>query len=475
MINVYKLTGVLRMHLYLIVERGNKNMRLVINNGLVIDPSNRVFSKLNIAMEKGQIVEISNHKLTGEEVIDAEGMIVSPGFVDIHMHEDSYDENRDIFNIGIFNCMLRMGVTTALGGNCGSGPDQPDVYLEAVDRLGIPINLGLLLPHNILRKRIGAEDKYSSVPYEDILKMREIARYYLHKGCIGISFGIRYIPGITEEELLTVSEALQDGGKIAAAHIRDDAASVIPSALELISIGERLSVPVQISHIGSMGAYGQMEELLSLIDSYRHSGVDVAADCYPYNAFSTGIGETTYDEGFLERYKTSYNSIEIAEGEYRGQRCTEELFNILRRERPETITIGHVMKEEEVEMALSHPNVFIASDGFMHNLEGHPRAGGTFPRFIKEYVREKRLLSLYEAIGKMTCLPAARFGLRKGTLGLGSDGDAVIFDYNTISDRATFENPAEAPQGIKYVLVNGEIAVRDNMIVRGRLGRAVRR
>lgn len=450
-------------------------MRLVINNGLVIDPSNRVLSKLNIAVEKGRIVEISNEKLTGEEIIDAEGLIVSPGFVDIHIHEDPYDGNRDRFNIGIFNCMLRMGVTTAVGGNCGGGPEEPDVYLEAADRLGIPINLGLLLPHNMLRKRVGAGDKYNSVPHEDILKMREIARHYLVSGCLGISFGIRYIPGITDEELLTVCEALQGSNKIAAAHIRDDAASVIPSAKELISIGERLKVPVQLSHIGSMGAYGQMEELLALMDFCRQRGVDVAADCYPYNAFSTGIGETTYDEGFLERYGTGYSSIEIAEGEYRGKRCTRELFQMLRKKRPETITIGHVMKEEEVDMALSHPNVFLASDGFMHNLEGHPRAGGTFPRFIKEYVREKRLLGLYEAIAKMTCLPAARYGLKKGTLSLGSDGDIVIFDYNAVRDIATFENPAEAPDGIKYVLINGEIAVKDNVIVKGRLGRAVRR
>lgn len=450
-------------------------MRRVINSGFVVDPKNRVFSKLNIAMEEGKIVEISNKKLIGEEIIDAEGLIVSPGFVDIHMHEDPYDEKLGRFNIGIFDCMLRMGVTTGVGGNCGGGPSKPDAYLDAADIIGIPINLGLLLPHNILRKRVNARDKYKNVPFEDILKMKEIAKCYLNKGCLGISFGIRYIPGINEEELVTVCEALVGSNRIAAAHIRDDASEVIPSAMELIKIGEKLKIPVQISHIGSMGAYGQMEELLELMDYYKQNSVDIGVDCYPYNAFSTGIGETTYDDGFLERYGTDYDSIEIAEGEYRGQRCTKEIFNMLRNEKPETITIGHVMKENEVNMALAHPNVLLASDGFMHNLEGHPRASGTFPRFISKYVREKKLLSLYEAIEKMTYLPAKRFGLNKGDLSIGSDGDIVIFDYNTIEDRATFEKPAEPPAGIKYVLINGEVAVKDNVIIKAKLGKSVRR
>lgn len=450
-------------------------MRLVINNGLIIDPKNRVFSKLNIAMEQGKIVEISQKKLVGEEIIDAEDLIVSPGFVDIHMHEDPYDETLDKFNIGIFDCMLRMGVTTGVGGNCGSGPKEPDNYLDAVDRIGIPINLGLLVPHNILRRRVGAEDKYKGVPYEDILKMKEAAKQYLNYGCLGISFGIRYIPGINDEELTIVCQSLIGENKPVAAHIRDDASEVIPSTMELINIGEKLKIPVQISHIGSMGAYGQMEELLSLIDCYKQNGLTISADCYPYNAFSTGIGETTYDDGFLERYKTGYDSIEIAEGEYRGQKCSEEIFKKLRREKPDTITIGHVMKENEVDMALSHPNVFLASDGFMHNLEGHPRASGTFPRLISKYVWEKKLLSLYEAIEKMTYLPAKAFGLNKGSLSIGSDGDVVIFDFNKINDMATFEKPAEPPIGIKYVIVNGKVAVKDNIIINGRLGKSVRR
>ncbi len=202
-------------------------------------------------------------------------------------------------------------------------------------------------------------------------------------GLFGISFGIRYIPGLTKNELIEISSACIKDNKIIAAHIRDDASNVIPATMEFIQIGQELNVPLQISHIGSMAAYGQMDEFLSLVDYYRIKGIDISMDCYPYNAFSTGIGETTYDDGFLERYNIDYNSIEIAEGKYKGQRCTEEIFKELRNKAPETITIGHVMQEIEVDKAINHPEVFVASDGLMNNYQGHPRAAGTFPRLIK--------------------------------------------------------------------------------------------
>lgn len=451
-------------------------MDIVIKNGLVIDPENRIYSKLNIGIHNGKIAAVTREELHGEEIIDAEGLVVAPGFIDSHMHEDKYDSDRDEFDISIFDCMVRMGVTTAIGGNCGVGPKRPDLYLDSADRKGLPVNIGLLVPHNELRKAADEFDKYKGVSRESIEKMVEEARGYLDSGCLGISFGIRYIPGTDREELFKISETLKKHGKIISAHIRDDAKQVIPSTMELIDIGTSLDIPVQVSHIGSMGAYGQMEELLTLIDSFRAMGADISSDCYPYSAFSTGIGETTYDEGFLSRYETTYESIEIGEGEYKGKRLNEELFFRLRSEKPELITIGHVMREEEVDMAIAHPGVLIGSDGFMHKLQGHPRASGTFPRVISKYVKEKKLMSLYGAIEKMTYLTAKRYGLEnKGGLSLGKDGDVVIFDFNELCDNATFENPSLPPDGIRFVLLNGKVAVKDNKILNKNLGRAVRK
>ena len=263
--------------------------------------------------------------------------------------------------------------------------------------------------------------------------------------------------------------------KVIAAHIRDDASEVIPSIAEIMEIADRFGIPVQISHIGSMGGYGQMDEVLAFIDYHRSRGLDVYADCYPYTAFSTCIGETTYDDGFLEHYGTSYENIEIAEGPYRGSRCTKGLFEKLRVEAPDTITIGHVMKESEVIKALAHPGVLIGSDGFMHGVEGHPRAAGTFPRVFSEYVRKRKLMSLNEAISKMTWQTAERFGIRGGELSAGCAADIVVFKPEEIEDRATFENPTIPPKGIEYIVLNGRIAVKHGKIINRSLGRSIRK
>ena len=378
------------------------------------------------------------------------------------------------FELSIFPCMLRMGVTTAIGGNCGIGPVDVPKYIDGINRLGIPINLGLLLPHEALRKYEKIDNKYDHASSIQIKNMKRRAEELLELGLLGISFGIRYIPGLNEEELLEISSVCKKGNKIIAAHIRDDASYVNQAAEEFISVGKRLNIPVQISHIGSMAAYGQMDEFLSLVDYYSSTGLNIAMDCYPYNAFSTGIGETTYDDGFLERYNTSYESIEISEGKYKGQRCSEEIFNDLRENVPHTLTVGHVMRAEEIDRAIAHPNVIIASDGILHNSQGHPRAAGTFPRVINEYVKKKKTISLYQAIEKMTSLPARRFGINKGRLGIGSDADITIFDYNTIKDNATFKEPVLSPDGIKYVIINGEIVLKDSEIINYSAGKLVK-
>lgn len=450
-------------------------MDIAINNGLIIDPGNKVYSRLNIGISNGRIIEITQKKLSADEVIDGLDMVVSPGFIDAHMHEGDYSKSTDSFDTKIFESMLKMGVTTAIGGNCGSGPEEPSEYLDAVDRLGLPINLALLVPHDTLRSKVKATDKYLPLGLENIYIMKELAENWLNCGCIGISFGIRYIPGIDRRELHIVSEAAVKSRKIIAAHIRDDASRVIPSIAELAEVAAKLGLPVQISHIGSMGGYGQMDEVLALIDYNRSKGLNIFADCYPYAAFSTCIGETTYDEGFLERYNTTYENIEIADGPYRGTRCTEELFKELRTSAPNTITIGHVMKEAEIEKAIIHPGVLIGSDGFLHNGEGHPRAAGTFPRVISEYVRKRKLMSLNEAISKMTWQTAERFGISGGKLSTGCAADIVIFKAEEIEDKATFESSILQSKGIEYVILGGKIALKHGKIINRNLGKSIRK
>ena len=451
-------------------------MITVVKNGRVIDPYNNIDSKLNIVIKDGKILEITPYEISGEKNIDATGLIVCPGFIDIHMHEDMYHNEEDYLDEWIAKSMLNMGVTTCIGGNCGINLTEPLTYLDAVDRLKLPVNIGLMAGHTNIRECVVENsNKYNPIQTDDIKKIMYTAREYLEGGCFGISYGIRYVPGITELELIEVSKACKPENKIINAHVRDDAKNIIWATKEFIKVGMKLDIPIQNSHIGSMGGYGQMKELLRLLDSVKSSGLDITSDCYPYYAFSTRIGETTYDDGFLERYNIDYDSIEISEGKYKGQRCTRNIFDELRKNSPDTITVGHVMNEKDIYMAILHPNVMIASDGFLHKEQGHPRAAGTFPRLIDKYVKTGKL-SLYDAINKMTTMQAKKLGLsNKGNLSKGSDADITIFSYDEIKDNATFDNPIKKPDGIKYVLIKGSVALKDGEIVNGKLGTSVRR
>lgn len=450
-------------------------MSILIKNGLVVDPANGVNSKLNLLIKDGKIAEVTRDEPFADKIIDAEGRIVAPGFIDIHMHEEGYDEKAGKIKDSINISMLRMGVTTAIGGNCGDNYMDPVAYLDELDEKGGPINMGMCAGHTYFRNKAGHNDKYTEISDEELSNMAKMIKAALDGGCIGLSFGIRYVPGITERELLECGKLCRSSHKLVSAHVRNDAQYIFGAMDELISIGKKLGVPVQVSHVGSMGGFGQMREMLRIIDECNANGHDVTADCYPYYAFSTRIGETTYDDGFLERYRADYSVVEICEGKYKGQRCNEEIFKELRKYAPETITVCHVMKPEDVDMALLHPNVMLASDGLLNMGQGHPRASGTFPRFIKNYVKTEKI-SLYDAIDKMTAMQAKKLGIAsKGRLSKGADADIVIFDLEKIADSATFDKPAEYPVGIEYVLIAGEVALKNNEIINGSLGKSVRK
>lgn len=449
-------------------------MTTLLKNGILVDPSQKIHSAANLIVESGKIRACTLEEPSADRVLDVRGKVVSPGFIDAHMHEGRMNPDGSP-DEDIFLALLSMGVTSALGGNCGNNTvDRPSDYLDLADRRGLPVNLGLFAGHTDARVRAGGTDKYRPVSPGTLEKMKADLRASLEAGCIGISFGVKYVPGTTFEELLAVCSLCKEKHKPVASHIREDAAGAPEAAREMAEVGRILGIPVEISHIGSMAGFGQMRRTLQILDTYRLSGVEIGIDCYPYDAFSTDIGETTYDDGWLERYRTGYDSIELCDGEYAGRRCTEELFRKLRREAPGTITVCHVMRPEEVEMALLHPNVILATDGYMHHGMGHPRAAGSCPRFIRDYVRTGKL-TLDEAVNKMSCLPAERFRLSgKGTLKPGADADLVIFDPEKIEDRATYAEPMKPPAGIAAVLIAGETAVENGAVVNSRLGRALR-
>ena len=454
--------------------------RTIIKSGHVVDPKQNLDKVTNLLIEDGKIYSITENIPTSfldttDNIIDASGKIVCPGFIDIHMHEDECDPASGFLAESMSSSALHMGVTLDIGGNCGDNTCDPEKFLDIVDHQGAPVNIGLLAGHTWLRNLRGRKDKYLPVSDEDIAQMVKAGDHYLQKGCLGISFGLKYIPGTTWEEILSLVQLCKKDDKLVAAHVRADVDGVFDAADELARMGKEGGVKVQFSHIGSMGGYGQMKKLLANIEEYRKNGIDMLCDCYPYTAFSTGIGETTYDDGFLESYQADYDSILIVNGKYAGRRCTKEIFDELRRTAPETGTVGYFMKKEDVDMALQSPLVMIGSDGVRTEGMGHPRASGAFARFISDYIKTGKL-SLMDGIRKMTTMSAERLNLpHKGNFLAGSDADITIFDMDSVCDCATYENGQIPPKGFTYVLIGGEIALKDDKIINGHLGRSVRR
>lgn len=448
---------------------------VVLNNGLVIDPRNRIMSVLNVGIAGGKIVCVTRDTINGAAVYDCGELVVTPGFVDAHAHEDPYDKNKREIVPAISHCLLAMGVTTFVGGNCGNGPESLREYLAALDRAGHPVNVAMLSAHGSLRNRFGTFNKYGSVDDATIGQMAGLLADELEAGAVGLSFGVRYVPGMDYREMAALCIVVNRFGGVVTAHVRDDADKVIPALEEMVRLSRDSGAKLQISHIGSMAAYGQMRAAYRFIDDCAARGLDIGVDCYPYNAFCTAIGSATYDDGFLERYGIDYSRIMITEGKYKGQPCTAASFQEERAKHPEYLTVAHVMREAEVDMALAHPRTLVGSDGILHDGNGHPRLAGTFPRILREYVIKKKILTLYDAVDKMTSRPAVRFALDKGSLSPGADADVTVFDMKSVCDTASFANPMSRPEGIKYVFIGGQLACKDGQILRDDLGKSVRR
>lgn len=436
-------------------------MKIVINNGLVIDPKNSINDYLNLEVTDGKISKISKEKLGGDYEIDAKNLCITPGFIDIHMHEDIMKDGK--IQIDIFERMLKMGVTTAVGGNCGIGPNNIGEYLRKYEKNPL-INFKMLLPHKVLRDYIGAEDRYASLSSDEIEKMYRYGEKLIKENnLLGISFGIEYIPGINREELINLAKLGKN--KIIAVHLRKDGKDIIESCEEFFEIAKYVNSHFQISHIGSMAGYGQMEKFLNYIQDKINNGLDIGCDCYPYTAFSTHIGSAVFDDGYIESHGGDYSKLEVLDGKYKGQRCTIEIFNNLRKNSPDTLVAGHLMVDEDIKIAFQNKNVVVASDGLLSESgNGHPRAVGTFPKFLRKYVLDDKIMSLSEGVAKVTSQPADLYELEAGTLSIGASGDITIFSLDELKDNATFEKLI-SPSGIKYVLVNGKIALKDGEII----------
>ena len=440
----------------------------LIINGMYPDFKAGDMVQKNIGILKGKIAYIGEECPEAVRIIDAEGKVVSPGFIDIHMHEEDFTSDGKEYIIS--RRMLEMGVTTAVGGNCGS-LRQPlkDFRSVIAEKGGCPVNYIMLAGYNSCRTRHGV-GSYEAPTEAQKKQILEDLKKELEEGAWGISFGIEYDPGLTYEEIMDAIRVTEEKEHLVSAHYRDDSTGSIEAVEEMIRIADNIPQKFQISHLSSCSAMGTMDEVLEMIRQAmdRNPGLDF--DTYPYNAFSTRIGSAVFDDGCFESWGKTYEDILLTSEPYRNVRCTKEIFEDARKNYPTMLAVAFAMNEPEIKAAIVHEYGMIASDALLRGGKGHPRAAGTFPRVLGKYVREEEALSLYTALKKMTLRPADRLGLEtKGRIEIGCDADLTVFDPETIIDCATFSE-LEKPEGICHVFIGGEEALVDGEIVNDRLG-----
>ncbi len=492
---------------------------VVIRNGRVLDGSGNPWIAADVAIKDGRFARIGRVVGKGQREIDAKGLYVSPGWIDMMDQSGSVLRQN-----GLADNKLLMGVTTAIGGEGGTPvpAEQVSEYFAELERQGISINFGTYFSQT--QTRVAVLGTSSRAPTaEELERMKAIMETAMKAGAMGMTTALIYPPSsyTTTEELIEVAKVAAKYGGIYASHIRGEGKELVQSVEEAIAIGEKSGLPVEIFHLKAayQPGWGKlMREAGEKIEAARSRGVDVAADIYLYTAGGTGLEATIPSWAFeggreklfehlkdaktrqrlKEEIKTGspgwWNIVEAAGGwdniilvnaqnkeneRFQGKSLSQiakELdkdpadtaFDLVLQGTGRVTALYHMMSEDDIITALKFPWTSIGSDAGAalrpSTPDGlglaHPRSYGNHPRLIARYVREKKVLSLEEAIRKMTSWPATRMRLpQRGTITVGSWADVVIFDYEKIQDRATYERPLLYPVGIEYVLVNGGVVI----------------
>ena len=498
---------------------------ILITGGTVVDGTGRAGYPADVALRGDRIVRISRRSLdpaSAARVVDARGLVVAPGFIDTHAHIEPLLRMRGA------ESSVRQGVTSIFGGQDGDSPWPLAAAYDSVDAGGAGLNVGYLVGHGTIREQvIGMADR-APTP-EELARMRALVAQGMHEGAWGLSTGLEYVPGVFArlDELGSLAAVAGDSGGMYSSHMRDEGAGLLASIAEVAEIARLGRLTGNVTHMKPSGrrAWGRSGAALALIDSVRRAGVVVTMDQYPYTATSTGLsllvpawaqegGDSAYlrrardpalRERILREVATALDSTRGGREPRRVQfarvrwdttlegRTLEDW--LVRRGLPVTAENGallvlegmaqggascvyHVIQEDDVERIMRHPLTIVASDGGLSRPgvgHPHPRAYGTFVRVLGRYVRERRVLTLEEAVRKMTALPAERLGIaQRGRLAQGWYADVVVFDPATVTDAATFERPHQYAVGVPYVIVNGRFAVDGGASTGVLAGRALR-
>jgi N-acyl-D-amino-acid deacylase len=488
-----------------------QDLDLILRNGTVIDGSGSPSIHTDVGIAGDRIAFVgSSAGRKAKRVIDATGLIITPGFIDPHTHtaDDLTDPKR-----GRNEAYLMQGVSTVATGNDGDSPEHTGDTLARWTRQGVGTNATLFIGEGTVRGEVMGMSDAKPTP-EQMKKMKALVDTAMNEGAIGLSTGLYYAPGsyaTTEEVIALASVAAQHGG-IYDTHMRDESTyniGLMNSVRETLRIGKEANIPVMISHIKALGAdvWGQSTEVIALIDEARKDEINATASQYPYDASGTSVTASLVPRWAEADGKLLKNIDDPALHQRLIQEMTE---NLRRRGGPETLLMTaakdksivgknlaqiakerHVspieaalqiiraggssvasfnMKESDIEAFMKQPWVMTCSDGS----EGHPRKYGTFPHKIHEYVYEKHVLSLEAAVRSSTSLPAKTLRLKnRGLLKQGYFADVLIFDPKTFIDRATYENPTVLATGVQYLLVNGKFAVDRGNLTTTLAGRAL--
>ena len=494
---------------------------LVIRGGRVLDGAGNPWAFADVAIT-GDTIAAVGPRLPGkgQRELDATGQIVSPGFIDIHTHA-----RRGIFQVPTAENYVRQGVTTVFEGPDGGSPVPLKPFLDRLAASGMTPNFGMFIGQGSVREAVIGRADRRATPAE-IAKMKDLVRDGMLQGAFGMSSGLVYVPGIftPPDEVEALAEVAGRMGGIYISHMRNEAAGVIDSVRETIAVGEKGRMPTQVTHhkvIGT-GNWGRSAETLRLIAEARARGVDATIDAYPYTASKTSIGVLMppwalegEDAKVVARLKDPAQRPKIRDAVVEALRnergggdpknvvisnCAwdtslegKNLADITRgRGLPVTLesaaetamwmvergnagAIFHAIGEDDVVQILRDPNTMVASDGEVVKFgqsAPHPRSYGTFVRVLARYVREKHVLTLQEAVRKMTSMPAARVGLAdRGILRAGMKADVAIWDPDRILDTATFDKPHQYAEGVRCVIVNGVIVFDGKAMTPARPGR----